>query len=185
MAGICPWQISSAHGCQSYCLPWEGHVTFISLLIVLPALDVVILRKDRGARKKGRTKIHILEPRLNSRANMLTAITPMAAQMTPGPLGFASCLPQNSIPISSYPESLPYVPYSSIPWWVLQGRSQGAGTEGEERRVGCGVAQRPYTIDPPPPPAPGSTHLHLLGIRKQWQQAMGNGAGGEKERWGF
>lgn len=29
--------------------------------------------------------------------------------------------------------------------------------------------------------APGSTHLHLLGIGKQ-QQTTGNGAGGERER---
>ena len=38
------------------------------MLIVLPALDVVILRKDTGVRKKGRAKIYILEARLNSRA---------------------------------------------------------------------------------------------------------------------
>ena len=53
---------------QSYSLTWKGHVTFISLLIVLPALDVVILRKDTGVRKKGRAKINILEARPNSRA---------------------------------------------------------------------------------------------------------------------
>lgn len=67
MAGTCPWA-SSLHGCQSYSLPWEGHVTFISLLIVFPALDVVILRKDRGTRKKGRAEIYVLEPRLSFRA---------------------------------------------------------------------------------------------------------------------
>lgn len=38
------------------------------MLIVFPALDVVILRKDRGTRKKGRAEIYVLEPRLSFRA---------------------------------------------------------------------------------------------------------------------
>lgn len=37
----------SLHGCQPPSPSWEGHITFISLLIVFPALDVVILGKDR------------------------------------------------------------------------------------------------------------------------------------------
>ena len=34
---------------------------------------------------------------------------------------------------------------------MLQGRSQGEGAEGEERKAGWGAARRPDTVGPPPP----------------------------------
>lgn len=48
---------SSPDECQSPSLTWEGHITFISLLIVLPTLDVVILGKDSEGQGEGGVEI--------------------------------------------------------------------------------------------------------------------------------
>lgn len=105
---LCP----SSHGCQTpppHC--WEGHATFISLLIVLPALDVVILGKDRGmGRKEGPN--HISGLRLNCRErderglghyfHMITPLAhPDAAQSFPT-LNTLEPLPVSPTPLSSH-----------------------------------------------------------------------------------
>lgn len=53
MIRTCPL-VSSPHGCQLPSPMWEGHVTFISLLTVLPAPDVVVLGKDRAGEGEGK-----------------------------------------------------------------------------------------------------------------------------------
>lgn len=95
---------------------------------------------------------------------MLIAISPAAAQMTPGHLGSASCLPQNSIPLNPYPESLPASPLYSLPFHPMLGAAgkEKAGRGCRGRREEGGVWGCIYTVE-----LPGRTHLHLLGIRKQ------------------
>lgn len=63
-------------------------------------------------------------------------------------------------------------------------RGEERGGKGRGGREGWGGERRICSCSDKCSRAPGSTHLHLLGIRKQ-QQATGNGVGGKRERWGF
>lgn len=94
---ICPL-VSDLHRCQSPSCTCEGYVTFISLLIVLPALDVVVLRKVRGRRGREQTR------GLDHLFHRPSATVRMASHTIPIYPGPASCLPQTSIPLNPHPQ---------------------------------------------------------------------------------
>lgn len=157
----------SLHGCLSPSPFWEGHITFISLLIILPALDVVILGKDRegqGRRDRLRCTYHDRgsaprRGRVKAWATAFTCKLPpswVATQMTlvyPSP---ASCLP---FPLNPCPESLPASPINSLflpPSHTGCCREEVGAKMQRERRRECKLRvdhmQRSSRQYSPPPP---------------------------------
>ena len=107
----------------SVTFPCKGHVTFISLLIVLPALDVVILGKDRVGEGEG--KGYDLQPRAKVQLQgqqskgpghcfpMPTATILVASQVTLSTQALPAACPRPLAP-NPYPESLLALSLSSL-----------------------------------------------------------------------
>lgn len=134
-------------------------------------------------REKGRAKINILQLRFNSRAEGKAGpLLPHANFHHPGGCPDDPCLPR---PCQVPPSDLhPPKPRSTTPSGLsissLPPSHAGCCTEGgvgaKEPKEKRGEGSCRGTL--------GSTHLYLLGVRKQ-QRATGNGAGAEREKWEF
>lgn len=151
----------------------ESHVTFISLLIVLPALDVVVLEDREGqGRREG---LRSISQRFNCRAkerpgqqrHVPMAVILVADSCPPRPCQLPSphlypCKPMSRI-LSSLSRELLMAP---APHWRLAGKaSQSEGVEGQEGR-GCAL-QRPHRLGPPA--VLTSTSWRLGNSRKPWK----------------
>lgn len=141
----------------------ESHVTFISLLIVLPALDVVVLEDREGqGRREGLRSISQrfncgAKERPGQQCHVPMAVILVADSCPPRPCQLPSphlypCKPMSRI-LSSLSRELLIAP---VPHWRLAGKaSQSEGVEGQEGR-GCAL-QRPHRLGPRQysPPLPG------------------------------